>query len=112
MLCRSSALTSVIEGIYSIIQFDYRQAAGERRREGLGETTQLKCLFEADLSNLVCVDVIARASQAQPLKVSCSLQVIHAASSAATNPSGRFCFLLWASWAVLGASFPTTSYSE
>lgn len=25
---RSSALTSVIKGIYSIIQFDYRQAAG------------------------------------------------------------------------------------
>lgn len=70
----------------------------------MSETTQLKWFFGADLSNLVYVDAVISASRAQPLQVSCSLEVTHPASSVAVNLSGRFCFLLWANWAVLGAS--------
>lgn len=62
----------------------------------MGETTQLKRLFGADLSNLVYVDVLAR--------VCCSLGVIHPASSIAQNLSGRVCLSLWANRAVLRAS--------
>lgn len=70
----------------------------------MGETTQLKWLVGADLSSLVCVDVLARASLAQPLKVSCSMQVIHPSQLCGSEPVWQALFPvvgeLGSSWSI------------